>query len=496
MGRTSGTKTKAEITTELREAKKELKKLKEAPTFNDPSQSTLLMISEDPDPDARDFRPLTAQPNRNLSVLTQERQIDIAFWLYLTNGLAYRIIETTKNFIIGDGVRFTAKDPRVMQVLMEHWHDPDNNWDMKQYTKALELGLFGEQLYPVFVNDVNGHVKLGYTDPKQIDRIITDPENVERAVQARIKTGQYDKGRKTLDLIRLDEDVHSPTFGFRTGGAFYFAVNRVASASRGHSDLLPSADWLDTLDQFMMTRLEKAALANLVWQDCEIKGMSEDDIRKFADRNKRIKPGTIRYHNDKVKWSMIAPNLQANDASEEIRLFRNHILGSAGLPEHWFSEGGSSNRATAAEQGVPTTKMLTTRQNFFQHMIRQIFDFVIDQAVLHKRIPADADRGFDVIMAPIFVRDVRDASAALSNTANGLMLAEQQQWITGEQAAQVFRFVISNMGIKLVASKQDSAPAMESEINMYDQKLRRLRERFNGGAPEGGAKRDKAKSRA
>ena len=61
-------------------------------------------VPEDPDPDSRDWRPLTKHKFRDLSPLTQERQIDIAHWLYLSNPVAFRTIEITKDFVIGEGI--------------------------------------------------------------------------------------------------------------------------------------------------------------------------------------------------------------------------------------------------------------------------------------------------------------------------------------------------------------------------------------------------------
>jgi hypothetical protein len=359
-------------------------------------------------------------------------------------------------------------------------------WDLKQDTRALELGLWGEQLYPVFVNEVDGHVKLGCVDPSNLVQITTDPENAERAIEAKVKADYDKRKRLTFPLIRLDEDPGSATFGYRMGSAFYFAVNRLSNASRGHSDLLHLADWINTLDQFAHTRLEKAVLLNSFFWDCELTGVSEDEVRKFAEENRIIKPGTTRFHNDKVKWTPQVPDLKASDAAEEIRVFRNHILGGAGLPEHWFSEGGSSNRATAAEQGVPVTKRLIARQKFFKQMIRQIFEFVIDQAILHKTLPQDVDRKFQVHMPAIFVKDTQAVSAALSNAANGLMLAEQQEWITREDASKVFRFMVSQLGVETEAPSRNGMQSNEEAWieDFYDSRLKRLRERCRG-LPDG-----------
>jgi len=46
-----------------------------------------------------------------------------------------------------------------------------------------ELALYGEQFIRVFVNPIDGSVKLGQIDPSTIDQIVTHPENVEKALK-------------------------------------------------------------------------------------------------------------------------------------------------------------------------------------------------------------------------------------------------------------------------------------------------------------------------
>jgi hypothetical protein len=467
----------------LRDFLKRLTGLRESVQERFAEYHNLGVVTEDPDPDAHLWRPLT-RTTRDLSITQQDRQIDIAHFLYLSNPIAFRIVEITKDFVVGDGITFSAQDPKVEGVLRDHWDDPDNNWDIKQHTKALELGLFGEQLYPVFIGE-KGHVKLGVIDPKNISRIVTDPENAESAVRAVVKSSTQNLSKRDYELIRMrtvGKDKEGNDRRYRTGEAFYFAVNRVALSSRGHSDLLPLADWLDSLDSFMMTRLEKAILLNSFFWDCTLSGADETQVKKFSEENSKTRPGMSRFHNDKVEWKAVVPDLKASDAAEEIRVFRNHILGGAGLPEHWFSEGGSSNRATAAEQGVPTTKRLAARQKFFRNMIRQIFDFVIDSAIVHGGLPAEVDRRFQVHMPPIFVKDTQAVSAALSNTANGLMIAEQQEWITSEDAAKVFRFMVGQLGVEIEGnSRRSREGATDREIDWYEKQQERIKESHAAG---------------
>ena len=390
------------------------------------------------DPDEGKWRPLS-RGERDLSPVNHERALKLAYYLYETNPIAHRIIEITKDFVVGEGIRFSSPDPEVQRVLNEFWHDPVNLWDLKQHQKALELSLYGEQCYPVFVNPIDGHVRLGYIDPLEIKDVITDPENCEVVREVVLFAGE-----RRLKVIGEDEDS-----GLLAGECFYFAINKVSNAKRGRSDLLCLIDWIDLYDKFLFSRAERAHLLNAFVWDVTLSGMNEAQIQKWLQANTSPpKPGSIRAHNEKVEWKTVAPNLASHDATHEARLLRNQILGGAGLPEHWFAEGGEVTRATAAEMGEPTIKRLTSRQRYFKHMIEFIFRFVLDQArqagVLTERNRLE----FSITVPEISVRDMTRASASLNQVAQSLALAEDRGWIDKEGAKKLFSLVASHLGVE------------------------------------------------
>jgi len=91
------------------------------------------------DPDEAQYRPLTARPLRDLTPLVQDRMLKISHFLFDSNPIAKRIIELAKNFILGEGVFYTAKNERVKKILDEFWHDPINNLELKLGEKVSEL---------------------------------------------------------------------------------------------------------------------------------------------------------------------------------------------------------------------------------------------------------------------------------------------------------------------------------------------------------------------
>jgi len=679
---------------------------------------------------------------RDLDITTQKRMQEIAFYLYDSNPMAHRILELTKDFVIGDGFKFKAEDESVKDVLDKFWNDADNNWNMKQDTKALELGLWGEQCYPVQVNQHNGHVKLGYLDPGLISKVKMARGNPENMTKVYYRTGKYAQKERVLDIIRTNNDARSSKrFNKLEGDCFFFAINKVAWSSRGRSDLLclhpdtlvntvdkgnvpikdlvgqdvsvyswdreknaltigkatnirktrknaklvkvhftngdsiittpdhlillidgktyreakdflssdrvqavarkikddyiwiqykkskwmlehrfimetilgrklssnelvhhknrntfdnrisnlqlisradhaalhmketlltPAAkkktleslqkrmkgnthakgntfnltpeqiekekkalkkmyknmsdeqrqklverntkasharfqpgkkinqyatfnhevlyveeldytsdvydldvekyhnfsangiilhnclsDWLDGYDQFLFARLERAFFLNTWIWDVMCKGMNENEITEFAKKQVPPKPGSARYHNENIEWNVVSPQLDSSDASGEANMFKMQILGGAGFPNHWFGEGDKTTRATALEMGLPTLRKLKSRQQYFKYMLVSIFNFVIDQAIIHGTLDEDVNRNFVVIPSPILTKNARDVALTLDKFTTGLQGAVDNKWISQKSAGESFRTFISQLGIEIQESKEE-----------------------------------------
>ncbi len=405
--------------------------------------------------DDEGWRSLTEDTKRDLSPLTQERMQEIAFHLYETNPMAHRMIEMTKDFVVGEGISFQADDPEVGKILKDFWDDPVNAWDLKQGQRVMELGLYGEQLYPVAVNDQNGKVRMGYLDPTSVSRVVTDPDNVEVVRQIKRK-GTLGRPQKTYDVVNPDESITSKTYGFLTGDIFYFAINKVANAKRGRSDLFSLSDWLDGYDQFLFNRLERSQLMNVFLWDVELEGYKQTQVDEWLREQSLPKPASMRAHNEKVKWSAIVPELGAHDASEEAKLFRNMILGGAGFPPHWFAGGEGITRATALEMSTPVMKRLKTRQRYFKYMIQYIFRFVIHQALIHKRLTdPNVSQRVIVSMPKLLEKDIYTLSLGLKFIIEALETGIEKKWVSEKDAKRIFAYMMSQLGMEVTAPEDE-----------------------------------------
>lgn len=415
------------------------------------------------DADDWKYRRLTGKSDKDLPQFQRDKLLRIAYWLYLTNPIARRILELSKEYVVGEGINFSAAEEPVQEVLEAHWNDPVNNWDLKQHCKILELGLYGEQIYPVFVNRVNGHVRLGYIDPLLVKGVKTDPDNIEIPLEIILKSSPGEPER-VLPIIRRDEEPNSETFGRLVGGeskgsdaagTFFFAINKVSNATRGVSDLACLADWLDIYDQTLFSAAERAQLASSFVWDVKLEGFNQEQIQGWLKSNPTPKPGSLRAHNEKVTWNAVSPDLKAEDMSRHVRTVRNQVLAGAGFPEHWFAEGGDVNRATALEMGDPTLKKLTARQRYFKHMIEHIFRFVIDQAVIAGKLSDSLDLSFEVNTPDMSVRDMAKVAAVLNQATAALVVARDNQWVTDGTARQIFATMAGQLGVEVDPAQEE-----------------------------------------
>lgn len=407
------------------------------------------------------------QVTRDLNPMTQENMLKIVYRLYMTDPLARRILEISRDFAIGDGLSFSAVDPKVYEILYDFWYDPVNDWSMKQYRRCLELGLYGEQIYPVFVNEVNGRVRMGYIDPLNISKIENNPENAEepRWVFVTFKEKPY-------RVIYTDLDPQSPTYDRLVGDVFFFAINNVTLGTRGISDLLPLADFIDAYGQYLFNLLERSRLLNAFIWDVTVEGMNQDQIDEYIAKFGTPRPGAVRAHNEKIKWDVVSPKLEAADASEGAKLFLTHILGGAGLPLHYYAMGEGTTRATALEMAEPVLKRAQSRRKTFVSMIEKIFDFVIDQAIIHGTLPENVDARYSIIIPPITKRDLVNLSSAMAQITTALSLAEDKKWIQLDSAKEVFTNLVKMLGLEIEQVKAENPDAAAKES------LTQVEERF------------------
>ena len=414
-----------------------------------------------PNPDAgtefddRHFRSIEQSGALDLPSGFLQKAQRLAVFLWRKNSRAYCATELITDFVLGDSIRFKAQDDDVQTLLDRHWKL--NEWANKIQERIRSMSLFGEQLYPVFVSDESGMVRVSSISPFQIVALRRDKEDAETLthVQTSLPDGSGEKDPedanrergKVYTLIRIKEDGNlvddqGPTDGL----AFYFAVNRLSGGARGAPDMLSAIDWLEGLDTFLFSVMERAEITNeLVW-DLEYKGAKETEIRaKVADFTRSLRSGGVIGHNEGMSIKVQVPNLAASDSDKVAKLILREIHAGMRLAGLFFGDAEDLTRASASELSLPVAKMIQSRQNFWRRVLSKVFEFQIQSAKTAGELDEDASEVFEIDMAQVFLRDLTSVTTALVPLTGALDIAIGKQWVSGDEARIIFRTVLEQI---------------------------------------------------
>jgi hypothetical protein len=187
-------------------------------------------------------------------------------------------------------------------------------------------------------------------------------------------------------------------------------------------------------------------------------GANEDEVKQKAKLIRAPKPGSVRVHNDAETWKAESPSLESSDSETSAKLFRNHVLGGATIPEHWFGGGGDVNRSTGESMGDPTFKMMSLRQAFIGYMLAEMGRYVIRQWELaHTGTEPDLTDdtyAFSVQFPEMVAKDAAKYAAALEQVTQAVSLAVSSQLMTIKTGIQVIESIAGRLGVSFDAEKE------------------------------------------
>jgi len=374
------------------------------------------------------WTPLTVG-NRELPTYQQDRMFAIAAHLYRRNAMAHRIIEVTKAFVVGEGIILKATNPQVDKVVQTFWNDRRNNWRKYLKERVTSLSIYGEALWPAYVNEINGGVHLGSAHPGIIETVFPNIRNNHEAELIKIKRGKDAKGLTVeeqivkvikVDTEAVDEDgqINKNLLKYN-GDFFFFGINKPMENLRGVSDLYAIADWLDIYDQFIFNRSNRQAYMSTFLWDVTIEGAQKPELDRRLSQmileESKQRSGRFYVHNEKEKRQAISPDLKADDATQDASSIQNMIWGGTGLSSQAFGDPGGSGRQSGGDVNEWVFKTLADRQYTWRDIILEVLDFVLDKAEIYNTIPSGLDRTVEVFMPKISMRDLQRLTQALRN---------------------------------------------------------------------------------
>ena len=369
-----------------------------------------------------------------------EKQLKTASKLWLLSPEAKRVIESKKNLILGDGIKIVADEEKTQEVIDAFWNDPVNRWGLKQFSRVRELFLYGEQIYPVVVEDYV--IRLGYVDPLLVKDIKYHELNQEIPEEVEIGLGAGDsKTFRVINTLFSDYDNLEDT-------CFYFAVNKLTGMKRGVSDLMVLMDTLEKFDQSMENELERGELLkNFIW-DVTLQGMNDQEIEEWLRKQSIPKPGSIRAHNELVEWKDVTPDLKAAFNEKLIDEIRNRIAVGSGLPKHWLAGIMDVNRATAKDMSEQAYKNMKEAQGYVREMFKTMIDVQIEVAITKRKLPDEEKyRKYSIVMPELEEEKFEEAGNVIMQLTNAITMAVNMNFIDEERGAKLFQYVLKKFGL-------------------------------------------------
>lgn len=433
------------------------------------------------DNDDDQWRRLSGDSKRDLTPMSQDRMQRLAVHAWEANLLANRLVELPVAYLLAQGLAWRVDDEKAQTALRRHWKDGLNAYAIKLPKRVRELSMFGEQCYPVFRDEQTGFVRLGYLDPERIATVVVDPENGEQPIGIVTKGNGRGEKRRYRIIVNVPESAFAPTTQriretFTDGEAFYFRVNDLFSTSRGRSDMLAAFDWLDAYDEFLFGELERAHLARAFVWDVKLTGATEEEVNAKAAGISAPRANSVRVHNESEEWSAQAPKLNAYEAGQAARLFRNHVLGGATFPEHWYGGAEDVNKSTGASMTEPTERMLDMRQTYVGYMLLQIGEFVVRSHwnALDRELTEREQDILDTLVVEwpeLTAKDTTKFAAALQQCVAAVIGALSEQLITRDTALRILAAMAKRLGVE-IDIKAELEAALANPRNIRDDDVR------------------------
>jgi len=365
-----------------------------------------------------------------------QADLDDALTAWRTNPLAARIVALTTDYVVGAGIRVTSDDPWVQRFIDRIWYHPKNRLDLRVYRWCDELTRSGELFLVLSTNLADGISYIREVPASRIDRIETDPDDLERELRYHELTAHDLEGRWWPSPEADGE-------GFQPQVMVHYAINRPVGCVRGQGDLVPILPWLRRYKEWLEDRVRVNRYKSAFLWQVTLRGATAAQIQQKRAQYRHIPtPGSILVTDENEIWKAIQPEISAWDAESDGKAIRLMVAAGAGVPLHFLSEGESATRATAAEMGGPTLRHYYHRQLLFGEMLKDLLRLCVERArrTGHRYgLGGDGGKalGLRVEVQDLDREDNRELAAAAHQIVEALAVMKAQGWVDDETAMRV-----------------------------------------------------------
>jgi hypothetical protein len=359
--------------------------------------------------------------------------LDDALEAWRTNPLAFRVVSLTTDYVVGAGIQVTSPVAYVDRFINELWSHRLNKLDLRLYTWCDELTRAGDLFIVLYTNPADGMSYLRAINAVKIDRIETDPNDLERELRYHeLREDDPIQGKWWPGWESVKDDPTQPAI-------LHYAINRPVGCIRGQSDLAPLLPWLRRYREWLEDRVRVNRYKNAFLWQVKLDGAGPGDIEsKQAQYAQPPSPGSVIVTDETELWTPVQPHIQAEDVRDDGKALRLMIAAGAGIPLHYLGEGESATRSTAQEMAGPTVRHYEHRQKFFCDLVLD----VVEKAAYRARAAGRMHHPRGGLQLTTTVSDLREEDSlkvarAASTIVSYLVELKRLGWITDRKAMEL-----------------------------------------------------------
>lgn len=338
----------------------------------------------------------------------RRRAAALARILAIQNPLVKRGLAIRAGYIWGGGVTITAADPDVNHVLQLFLDDNRQSFSGSQAREEAEktLGTDGDNFRALPTSPLTGRVQVRTIDPCEIDQIICNPDDRDEPWFYLRRYVAQAAGTRYAGLINgqaAHRSVLYPALGFKPSARVksidgfdvmwdtpvqHIAVNRVDGWSFGIGDAYAAIAWARLYKEFLddWAKLTKS-LSRFAWR---LTSSKKAGAAGAAVKVRQAAAAVPSLGSDAGATAVMAgSNLESVSKSgatidaDSGRPIAGMIAAGLGVPVTMLlaDPGVTGARATAETLDAPTRNEMTMRRSLWADKDRELFDYVIDQAV-------------------------------------------------------------------------------------------------------------------
>jgi hypothetical protein len=392
------------------------------------------------------------------------RSLKVWVDLWRENPIAKKGIGNLKAFVCSEGfqARSTCSDQEKRKIIQAsiNTHMNLNNWPMKTPERVETLLVEGEWNYFVTApHPHTGHVRICRIEPESISDITChkmDSETLDTATLAGALMEERldDQGNvsevehKTLKIVRRSFQNHR-----LYGNLLHLGLNKLSGQRRGLGMLHVVADYLDALDEVTVSEVDRARLMKAFVWHIVMHGASPDAVEKRRQQeqeNGPPAPGTTVISNETEEMRAIAPVLNLQECIAFCNYLMSICFGALWMPQHWFSQGGDVNKATAGEMGTPVYAHIRELKQLIMEFLMLELEIALFQLYNLGKFPPEIQP--KDLTIEVSSRDPERTSyvaigTMLSELGAALAAGQNAGWIEPADASRAYRQAATQLGL-------------------------------------------------